>query len=321
MPITIQYDAEGFAANPHVANGQGVLTVEWDDLLQAAITVGRPNRFYVFRHGRTSWYEAQFRLSLVRMALEQQAGATVLTMTSAARSLDPTEKGAVNYFLGMAFCKLFAQQLFNAPWAQHVDIFHRQLGIVLRGRSRPDLVAEQNNGNWLVFESKGRVSPPSNDAKNKAKDQAVRITHVAGRATSFNIGGIFYHRGGEAKFFMRDPKPNPKKPLKVTLPDDAWRYYYAPLAELFFRRGPSRASELAQNGGFPLPGLDAKIRVHPHVMQLLQESRWSEAKEWCSDHAEELNQSGFKPDGIAMLAGPSWSEPFKGIEGMESLDQ
>lgn len=72
MP-TIDYISEDFPAGGPVANGFAVLTATWDDLLWAAVTVGRPNRNYVFLHGTASMYEALFRLSLVRMALEQAA--------------------------------------------------------------------------------------------------------------------------------------------------------------------------------------------------------------------------------------------------------
>ena len=47
---------EGFPAGGPVANGP-------------AVTVGRPNRNYVFQHGTASIYEALFRWSLVRMVL------------------------------------------------------------------------------------------------------------------------------------------------------------------------------------------------------------------------------------------------------------
>jgi len=48
----------------------GELDVTWDDILWAAMTVGRPNRHDVFHHGTASIHEAIFRTSLVRMALE-----------------------------------------------------------------------------------------------------------------------------------------------------------------------------------------------------------------------------------------------------------
>lgn len=93
-----------------IANGvASLLAVTWDDVLRAAVTVGRPSRYYVLHHGAASMYEALFRWAIIRMALEQSGpGAPRVRLTSAARTLDPTENGAVRYFLGMAFGKLFA---------------------------------------------------------------------------------------------------------------------------------------------------------------------------------------------------------------------
>jgi len=144
MPqIRIDYESEGFAPGGPVANGPGVLVTSWDELLWAAVTVGRPNRQYVFKNGLPSMYEALFRWSLVRMALEQSGpGAFRLRRTTAAKTLDPSEKGAVNYFLGLAICKLFADKLLRAPWLLHLDVFRPDLNVVLAGRSRPDLVGE-----------------------------------------------------------------------------------------------------------------------------------------------------------------------------------
>jgi len=43
--------------------GRETLTTSWEDVLWAAITVGRPNRQFVFQYGAASIFEAIFRLS------------------------------------------------------------------------------------------------------------------------------------------------------------------------------------------------------------------------------------------------------------------
>jgi hypothetical protein len=45
--------------------------MSWEELLWAAITIGRPSTYQVFRYGPPSFHEAIFRLSLIRMAVEQ----------------------------------------------------------------------------------------------------------------------------------------------------------------------------------------------------------------------------------------------------------
>ena len=118
--MRIEYEAENFPPSLGV-NGSGYLDVSWDDLVWAAVTIGRPGRAYLFQHGASSVYEAIFRCSLVRMALEQRgARSTWFTRTPAFKALDPTEKGAVSYFLGMVLCKLFAHKVLNTPWLLHL---------------------------------------------------------------------------------------------------------------------------------------------------------------------------------------------------------
>jgi hypothetical protein len=88
------------------------------------------------------------------MALEQSGPHGYrLRRTSTVKTLDPTEKGAVSYFIGMTFCKVFATRLLNTPWLLHLDVFRPQLNPVLTARSRPDLVGlEQGKTKWHAFE-------------------------------------------------------------------------------------------------------------------------------------------------------------------------
>ncbi|MCE8556666.1 hypothetical protein KBY29_20350 [Ruegeria pomeroyi] len=141
--LTIPYTSVKFPAS--FAIRSGTLNFSWGDLLWAAITIGRPNTAYVFQHGAASIHEALFRLSLIRMALEQVPFSNQLHRTDAFWALDPTEKGAVSYFLGMTVCKLFASQLLKAPWLLHLDVFRNQFKpATLGGRSRPDLVGQDS---------------------------------------------------------------------------------------------------------------------------------------------------------------------------------
>ena len=179
-PVYISYESWGFPTNTvRGGNQRGLLCVTWDDILRAAITVGRPGWYYVFQHGTPSIYEVLFRLSLVKMALEPHLYSSSLRRTSAVRNLDPTEKGMVNYFLGMTFCRLFAEALLDAPWLLHLDVFRPELDVELNGRSRPDLIGQDNRmSQWYGFECKGRDSRPDATTIAKAKDQARRLRSV-----------------------------------------------------------------------------------------------------------------------------------------------
>ena len=68
--MNIDFVSEGFPTPGPVANGSDTLSVSRDDLLWAAVTVGRPSRYYAFRNGTSSLYEALFRISALRMTVE-----------------------------------------------------------------------------------------------------------------------------------------------------------------------------------------------------------------------------------------------------------
>ena len=279
--------------------GSGHLQTEWDDLLGAALTVGRPNTAYVFAHGDPSYYEALFRLSLVRMALEQRSFSGALYRTDAFRSLDPTEKGAVSYFLGMTICKLFASRFLHTPWLLHLDVFRGQLDpVMLRGRSRPDLVGQDDTCAWHAFECKGRSSLPNAEDRRKAKRQAQRLVRVDSTDCSLHVGAVSYFRRDELEFHWRDPDtedPETLEPIKVTLPEDAWRYYYAPALALATAK-PKDARTAA----------DVKLEVHDTILDLLLAGDWAAARRRAGELGPALQERGFRADGLKVVAGESW---------------
>ena len=78
----------------------------------------------------------------------------------------------VSYFLGMTFCKLFAEKRLCTPWLLHLDVFRDRLQVVLRQGSRPDLIGKHTKRDlWHGFECKGRMQQmgPPEKAKQRPK--------------------------------------------------------------------------------------------------------------------------------------------------------
>ena len=294
-------------------NGHHTLTTSWDDLIWAAVTVGRPNRNYVFRHGTASAYEALFRLSLVRMALEQ-SWSQRLRRTAAARTLDPTEKGAVNYFLGITICKLFAADLLDAPWMLHLDVFRPALDVQLASRSRPDLVGLTQGGQWVALECKGRISPPDNAVKARAKQQATRVVSVGGVAPTFHIGGITFFKNDVLQFYWRDPEPEREigNPIRVQLTNETWRHYYRPVLELI-QSNPAYFEQMRKEPVLmPVEQADIKIGIEPTVLGFLIENRWDAAHQLARELPKTPNN--YHADGITVKAGSSWQNRLSEFE-------
>src|SRR5262245_10696002 len=126
MP-NVAYRSESFP--PHLGpsfQGVGRCRFTWDDLLWAAITVGRKNRFDVLRHGQHSWWEIFYRAAMLRANLKETPRG-LLARTEAFKALDPSEKSAVSYFFGLTFSKLLAAKCLNVPWLMHLEVYKNQL--------------------------------------------------------------------------------------------------------------------------------------------------------------------------------------------------
>lgn len=288
---------------PGVLATRGPVEADWDDLLWAALTVGRPNTAYVLAHGDASLYEALFRVSLVRMALEQRPYRQWLYRTSAFRSLDPTEKGAVSYFLGMAVCKLFADRLLGTTWLLHLDVFKDQIDPkVVGGRSRPDLVGLSQTGTWVAFECKGRSSVPNAEERGKAKQQARRLVRVGSQACALHVGAISYFQGDRLEFHWRDPEPEDAeelKPLSVEPTEEAWRHYYAPALALE-AAGETMAMSDARVAA------DIEVEIRADVRARLAAGEWTAARERAQEVRAASEAEGFRADGVKVRAGESW---------------
>ena len=304
MNLRIDYGGRDFP--PIYSIKSGTLSTTWNELLWAALTIGRPSTFHVFRYGQASFHEAIFRLALIRMAVEQEWDGC-LRRTAAFASLDPTEKGMVSYFLGMTLCKLFAWQLLEAPWLLHLDVFRSKLKPVVLGRSRPDLVGEDAKGNWHAFESKGRSSVPSSTDRQNAKSQAQRLVSVNARRCTLHIGSFAFFHSDVLEFYWRDPEPDARDPITLPRPEPEWRYYYEPALSL--------ASEVASAPMVAERELaDVKVEIEPEIRKLLQNGRWSQAKELAIHDRARLVSEGYQPDGIKLTAGESWTMPYKSPE-------
>lgn len=307
----IDYESEAFPTSRGL-NGTDTLSVSWDDLLWAAVTLGRPNLQSVFRHGVQSVYEALFRWSLIRLALEQHgpAGAK-FWRTDAYKFLDPTEKGFVSYFVGMTLCKVFADKKLGAPWLLHLDVFRSQLNArTLKGRSRPDLVGQETlSGEWHAFESKGRASVPGRQEKTNAKAQAQRLVSVDGKACSLHIGAISYFRNDSLRFYWRDPEPSEQfkqQPIELRVPKDAWRYYYEPITALLRPRSERSVKAGADQSMVAIDEADVAIGAHPKILNLLLAHEWDKAYALARELGPHFQEEGYRHDGLILKSGPSW---------------
>ena len=303
----IPYVSEDFPGNPSLNSGGRTkeLSASWNELIKAALTVGRKNWTDVWQHGLNSAYEAIFRVSLVKMALVQRRNSQHLYISDAFNSLDPSEKAAISYFLGMTICKLFATKLLDTPWLLHFDVYQSELRPRLQTlqssrrhvtrRSRPDLVGEKHGfpNLWSAFECKGHLRVHQK-IKETAKAQASVLLSVTPATTEkrcdLHVGATTYVRQKILHFYWRDPEPESSdddSEFVLTLPPIAWRYYYAPAMNLIQRVAPDGVGE----------GLVDRPE-EPERTELL---RTSEAEPDLRELAERLMASGERPVSVDEL--------------------
>lgn len=298
-------------------SGRGELPVTWDDILWSAVTIGRPKSYCMFEHGESAIYEAIFRWSLVNMALENSEFAypARINLTSSAKSLDPTEKGMVNYFLGMIFCKLFASKLLGVPWLLHLDVCRPQYDLELSGRSRPDLIGNDRAGQWYGFECKGRINRPNRNVINKAKEQARRIVSVNDISCSLHVAAITYFVNDVINFYWCDPPPSEdgEDQIKLSLPNNVWQNYYGRIAELISEREErTTPGDIRQrrDGAGHLSVLveqcDVEVKVHRLIEERLVERDWEGSRLAAIAATERLAKEGFHADGLRVRAGRTW---------------
>jgi hypothetical protein len=297
----IRYISEDFPAAYGV--GSGTLHLNWSDLLWAALTIGRPNVAYVFRHGDGSVHEALFRVFMIKTALGQVGTSRRFQRTAAFKALDPTEKGAVSYFLGMAVCKLFASRVLDTPWLLHLDVFGNQLSAATKsGRSRPDLIGQNTSGAWHVFESKGRSGSPSAKDKLKAKQQAQRLVTVDGTACALHIGSFAFFRKDVLEFYWRDPEPEAPEmlePISIKVSDRDWAECYTHALALDVKPKDGLLADQIREA-------DIKVEIHPNLRVLLREGRWGDARKLTVELNQLFVKEGYQADGVRVVAGDSW---------------
>jgi hypothetical protein len=205
MP-TIPYTAQNF--NSHwgaLLKGYHPLSVTWEELVWSAITVGKPGIAELFSHGWYSLNDVIVRSHMIYANLRQTLSR--FEKSTLYDSLDPTEKGATSYFVGMMAAKLVAARLLNTPWLFHLSRFKQDGGMLtLKGNSQPDLIGLNGRRDWIIIEAKGRTNGFSSDALLKAKAQTRKLRQINGQFPALRVG-IQAYFSPCLELMLDDPEP------------------------------------------------------------------------------------------------------------------
>lgn len=148
------------------------------------------------------------------------------------KSLDPSEKSAISYFLGLTFTKLMATRLFGIPWLMHLDVYKNHLSILTGGR-RPDLVGQDSWGRWSVFEAKGRTSRKEPGVVATAKAQTRGLRTIGNCYPILRVASIIHFPRQSLHIYMEDPEEFDKDAVDLSISEDQFHEdYYRPISDL-----------------------------------------------------------------------------------------
>ncbi|MGG0789880.1 hypothetical protein ABE132_14480 [Peribacillus simplex] len=258
--VKIKYDSLEFSELKSTFYGYNDFSFNWNQLIWAAITVGRDSWSDVKIDVNNYKKEIIFRKSMLDFAItvipkteKDKFGNDVLNFrpytSKGFNCMDGSEKTAISYFMSTIFVKLFSARLLNCPWLMHLDRYagRRFNATFVKGgkkfhtTKRPDLVGLRNGpilfddlGNpyitsdWMAFESKGRSSRVKS-ALDEAKDQLENLDKINSVDPLRVALQTYTSKSNEIKVVWRDPESKIAKNsfcLTINKKDFLFEYYY-----------------------------------------------------------------------------------------------
>jgi len=319
MPI-VRYNATNFPAayQPRLVGWQS-LSFTWAELVWSAISVGRAELLHLFRFGPFSAFEMVYRAAILYANLHE-TNANRLRRSSAYDGLDPSEKSAISYFMGMTLAKLFADKLLDVPWLMHLDVYRAQVGpAFLVGNSRPDLVGQNLSSEWVAVESKGRTNDFDSVALNRAKEQVENLSTIGGAAPVLRVALLAYFDEGTLACALDDPNEHDRRRGKElpNIPltrDNLIEGYYRPFRE-WLREAPNIQTEEISNRRYRvgyLPEVDVSIGIEDDLLAgSPQDTVGGRRGRESTEHEYQA------PDGLLVRVGELWSEENMRLEPQE----
>lgn len=287
-------------------NGPWLITAQPAEVAWAALTVGRRSSPHVLRHGIFSVYEAIYRLFMVYANLRFQQRAIA---SDAYGSLDPSEKRAVSYFLGMTFAKLFASRQLGCAQLLHLDVYRQWLRATTPGTRRPDLVGPMGPRRWCAIEVKGRTGKAPKGLLAAAKRQVAGGIWIRGRPVSLSVALVAHFPKGSVELAVLDPPPRGEvtgsQDLTVDMTSALRQYYDLPMRLAAWGDDRQETVEGRVFQMISVPFADVEVGFDVEVERRLNARQMSAIFEM-NEGAVHLEETFIGPDGVLVRLGRSW---------------
>jgi hypothetical protein len=316
--MKIPYNARDFLSPKYSSiNGSNILDCSWEEILWAAITVGREHLRQILKHGRYSYLEIIYRAAIVLANLKtNNLNPHLIIKSQAYVGLDPSEKSAISYFIGLVSAKLFAEKLLNVSWLIHVDLYNGKV-IYLFGE-HPDLIGLSKSKEWVVIEAKGRSNDFDSRALDKAKQQATSLWKISGQKPILKIALESYFSKDVLQVVLQDPDEKESEGLgqgfQIELsPTDFIRDYYRPFIDLIDHAdwvSLTYGNRIYQS--VDIPEIDARVGIEEETLGTIRTDparlfRTGESSIGTRHFNDSEHENAFIGlDGILVAVGPSW---------------
>jgi hypothetical protein len=200
-------------------------------LVWAATTIGTTPFGPRLHAGRA--LEVQWRAAMIRAAIEPYGG--ILGRSLRYSRLDPSEKGAVSFFLGQAQAKVFAHDFFRVSRFVHYDSYLVHLGRPRR-KTRPDFIGFFGTHVAIGVEAKGRSLGYTSALISKAKTQARSLPVIAGHPASSTYVHVACFDYDHWCAYLEDPPRQRRVP--IVDPAILTLVYYLPIVNAVRVRDP-----------------------------------------------------------------------------------
>jgi hypothetical protein len=266
MPL-LSYEARKFS-RPLNEPASGRLSLPLGELLWGAVTVGATP----ISMGGTArpLVELCWRAALAAASLEADASGH-WAMTDGYWRLDPSEKRAVSYFLGMTQAKVMCHRLLHAPHLVHLDAFLALIGQTTR-TSRPDLVGLSLPAMdvTIAVEAKGRTRGLDDEVIRKAKEQARSLPGVLSTSSALRVASVAYFDAQwRWRAFLEDP-PGPVQPLNSLTPATLMAAYYRPMVAALLETPQGQIREDGAMTTAQLPGIDLVLGIPRGIVTIIR---------------------------------------------------
>lgn len=319
MPI-IDLKTINFPLAAAIPNGTQRWDLPWPELVWAAVSVGKGSLAHMLQYGQYSMFEIIYRSAIIYANLLEKPD-TRFARSDAYDGLDPSEKGAISYFLGLALTKAFVAQKLDVPWLMHLDLYRNRFGVNLAPGERPDLFGHDSLGRWVIAESKGRTHAHDQKALAKAKAQASQVIDVGGSAPHLSIGLVASFQKGRLALVVDDP-PVDESGERISLQvseEEFRRTYYRPFEELL-AAFPAQEERIGNHNVRVIrsESADLFVGIANEYVQAVKAPLAGEVPRRPTPEVRDLDRKAYLgSDGIYVRLGESWNEELMQLQPQE----